>query len=543
MGQFVYSSMRACGWASITCVLAAVTAPLLAQRAVPPDARALAAEGADSVSFARIRAQAIDSSRVMEITSWLSDVYGPRLTNSPNVRAAATWAMREMKSWGLSNVHLESWGPFGRGWANEGFSLEAVSPQHYPIIAYPSAWTPGTNGPVTAQAIMATIDSEPDFAKYRAQLREKFVMLDQVNVLEPHFRPDARRIPDSVLTKVAALPAPAPGVDTTFERILTNYFAELAFEAKRSHFLADEGAAAALLDGGGDDGTVFVSSHGGSWDPRAGTLLPTVVLASEHYGRIARTIAKGIPVTLTLNDRNRFYDDDLNSFNVVAEIPGIDTKLRSEVVMVGGHFDSWQSGTGATDNGAGVATMMEALRILKAAHIPLKRTVRIALWTGEEEGELGSQAYVKQHFADPRSMKLEPEHAKFDVYFNLDNGTGKIRGVYLEGNSAIGPIFDSWMTPFKSDGMKTLTLDNTVGTDHQSFDAVGLPGFQFIQDPIDYGTRTHHSNMDVYEHVVPEDMKWNALVVATFVMQAANRAEKLPRKPLPRAVAAADAAH
>jgi Zn-dependent M28 family amino/carboxypeptidase len=294
---------------------------------------------------------------------------------------------------------------------------------------------------------------------------------------------------------------------------------------------------AALLQGRGDDGTVFVSSTGGSRDTVPTPMLPTMTLAAEHYGRIARTLAKNVPVTMELDVANKFYDADRNSFNVIAEIPGTDPALKDEVVMVGAHFDSWHTGTGATDNAAGSAVMMEALRILKASGVPLKRTVRIGLWTGEEQGLLGSRAYVTQHFGDRQTMQLKPEHAKFSAYYNVDNGTGKIRGVYLQGNDAARPAFDAWMAPFKDSGMKTLTISNTGGTDHQSFDAVGLPGFQFIQDEIEYNQRTHHSNMDVYERIQPDDMKWNSVVVATFAMQSANRDEKVPRKPLPQAVA------
>ena len=305
--------------------------------------------------------------------------------------------------------------------------------------------------------------------------------------------------------------------------------AQPQLQARAICVLADQGAAAVLLQGQGDDGTVFVSSTGGSRDtaPNA-PLLPVAVLAAEHYGRLARTLAKGLPVTIELNAQNRWYDADRNAYNVTAEIPGSDARLKDEVVMVGAHFDSWHAGTGATDNAAGSAVMMEAMRILEASRVPLRRTVRIGLWTGEEEGLLGSRAYVRQHFGDTASRS--PEHARFSAYFNVDNGTGKIRGVYQQGNAAVGPIFDAWMAPFKSRGMHTLTLANTTGTDHLSFDAVGLPGFQFIQDPVEYGTRTHHSNMDLYERIQPDDMQWNAVVVASFVMQAANRDEKVPRK-------------
>jgi Zn-dependent M28 family amino/carboxypeptidase len=258
-----------------------------------------------------------------------------------------------------------------------------------------------------------------------------------------------------------------------------------------------------------------------------------VTLATEHYGRIWRTLEKNIPVTLQMDIDNKFFDADQNAFNVIAELPGTDK--ADEVVMIGGHFDSWHTGTGATDNAAGSAVMMEAMRILKVSGVKLRRTVRIGLWGGEEEGLLGSREYVKAHYGDPETMQLKPEHAKFAGYFNVDNGTGLIRGVYLQGNEAVAPIFTQWMEPFRNLGMETLTIRNTGGTDHLSYDAVGLPGFQFIQDEIEYNSRTHHSNMDMYERVQPNDMMRNAVIVATFVMNTANRDDKLPRKPLPKA--------
>jgi Zn-dependent M28 family amino/carboxypeptidase len=262
-------------------------------------------------------------------------------------------------------------------------------------------------------------------------------------------------------------------------------------------------------------------------------MVPTVVVAAEHYGRVARTLARGVPVTLELDVRNTWHDADRSSFNILAELPGTDARLKDEVVMLGAHFDSWHAGTGATDNAAGSAIMMEALRILQAARVPLRRTVRLALWTGEEQGLLGSRAYVKRHFGDRETMQLTPTHARLSSYFNVDNGTGKIRGIYAQGNAAAAPIFRQWLAPFAGDGARTVTLANTGGTDHLAFDAVGLPGFQFIQDELEYDSRTHHSNMDVFERVQADDMRHNAIVVATFVMQAANRDERLPRKPLP----------
>ncbi|HXD75235.1 MAG TPA: M20/M25/M40 family metallo-hydrolase, partial [Vicinamibacterales bacterium] len=299
---------------------------------------------------------------------------------------------------------------------------------------------------------------------------------------------------------------------------------------KKWQFFIDEGVIAVLDFSRGDDGTVFVQS-GGPRDPKEPPVAPQVTLEVEHYGRIYRTLEKKIPVTLQMDIVNRFHDDDLNAYNIVGEIPGTDK--ADEVVMVGAHFDSWHTGTGATDNAAGSAVMLEAMRILKATGVKLRRSVRIALWEGEEEGLLGSKEYVKAHFGDPATMKLLPDHAKFDTYFNVDNGTGQIRGVYLQGNEAVAPIFQQWMEPFRNMGMTTLAIRNTTGTDHLSFDAVGLPGFQFIQDEVEYNARTHHSNMDTYERLQPNDMMRNAVIVASFVMQAANRDEKLPRKTLP----------
>jgi carboxypeptidase Q len=302
-----------------------------------------------------------------------------------------------------------------------------------------------------------------------------------------------------------------------------------SFTARRMQFFTEEGALALISPGRGDGGTVFVQG-GGSREASAPPGLPTISVAAEHYGRMYRTLEKKMPVRIELDIRNVFHDDP-SSFNVVAEISGTDK--AGEVVMLGAHFDSWQSGTGATDNAAGSAVMMEALRILKQSGLPLRRTVRLALWGGEEQGLLGSRAYVTEHFASRTDMVLKPEHARISCYFNVDNGTGAIRGVYLQGNEAVAPIFEAWMKPFNNIGMSTLTIRDTGGTDHQSFDAVGLPAFQFIQDPLEYGTRTHHSNMDVYERVQEEDMRKNAVIVAAFVYHAANRAEKLPRKPLP----------
>jgi hypothetical protein len=489
------------------------------------------AEKIDLDAVYRIKEEGLQlkSSKVMEIESYLTDVYGPRLTGSPNIREAAEWAQKTMREWGLVNVHLESW-PFGRGWQNQRFVAMAVTPRVFPLIGFTKAWTPGTNGAVTAEAVMAVIQKDEDFEQYRGTLRSKFVLTTALRDVDAHFTAPGHRFTDIELTDMSAQPdaSRAPG---------RNPFQDptrQAFEKKKSQFYVDEGVAA-LIDPSprGDGGTFFVQApQGVSRDPKTPLQAPQVVLAVEHYGRIARMLQKHVPVTLQMDIDNKFYDDDLNAFNVIGEIPGTDK--ADETVMLGAHFDSWHGGTGATDNAAGSAVMLEAMRILKASGVKLRRTVRIGLWGGEEQGLLGSKAYVKDHFGDPTTMQLKPEHAKLAGYFNVDNGTGTIRGVYLQGNEAVAPIFASWMEPFKNVGMTTLAIRNTGGTDHLSFDAVGLPGFQFIQDPVEYDTRTHHSNMDVYERIQPNDMMRNAVIVASFVYNAANRDEKLPRKPLPK---------
>ena len=467
--------------------------------------------------------QEAQRSGLMDTVSYLTDVYGPRLTGSPNIREAAEWTQKTMTAWGISNVHLETW-PLGRGWQNERFFAMAIAPRTFPLIGYPKAWTPGTRGPVTGEAIMAVIESDKDFAIYRGNLRGKFVLSLTMRDVPAHFEAPGHRFTDAELLELAKkLPNPRrPGArgdaDPTFRR-------------RRTQFWIDEGVAAVLDFGRGDGGTVFVQS-GGSRDPKDPPVPPQVTLTVEHYGRIARMLARQVPVTLQMDVANRFDDADLTAFNIIGEIPGTDK--ADEVVMLGAHFDSWHAGTGATDNAAGSAVMLETMRILKATELTLRRTVRLGLWTGEEQGLMGSREYVKAHFGDPMTMVLKPDHAKLAAYFNLDNGTEKIRGVYLQGNEAVGPIFSAWMDPFRTGGMTTLAPRRTGGTDHLSFEAIGLPGFQFIQDAIEYNTRTHHSNMDVYERLQVDDLLRNAVIIASFAYNAANREEKLPRKPLPK---------
>jgi hypothetical protein len=389
----------------------------------------------------------------------------------------------------------------------------------------------GTKGPITAEVALVVIDSAADIAKYRGRLRGKWAMLGLPRVVTAHWESQARRFTDAQLDSMAALPK-----QTSQREGLNSERFRAARELVRQidSLFASEGVAGVLRSGQGDGGTVFAQGTG-SRATNAPPTAPTIIVSAENYGRIARTLAKGIPVKVEIEADNRFFTSDTNSFNIVGELPGTDRRLRDEVVMLGAHFDSWHTGTGATDNAAGSAVMLEALRILKASGVPLRRTVRIGLWTGEEQGLLGSRAYVAEHFGTQDSMGVhaKPEHEKFSSYFNVDNGTGAIRGVYLQGNEAVRPIFQAWMEPFRDLGMRAATIRNTGGTDHLSFDAVGLPGFQFIQDPIEYGTRTHHSNQDVYDRIQEDDMKKNAVIVASFVYLAANRDEKLPRKPLP----------
>jgi carboxypeptidase Q len=482
----------------------------------------------DPGAIGKFQDEGLQHSHILEVMSYLTDVYGPRLTNSPNIREAGDYAVKTLNSWGLANVHEEAWGPFGRGWSNELFVANEVAPRHFPLIAYPKAWTSGTGGFITADAVYAKIEKEEDFDAFRGNLKGKFVMTAPLRPVEAQFEAPAHRFTDQELSDLAQPRPPQPSPDAAAR---ARFLVQQQFNQKLVKFLTDEGAAAWLEPSPHDGGTITVLS-GGSRDPKDPLVLPRVAVAIEDYGRIFRTLEKHVPVTLAVNIINKFYEENLDSFNIIAEIPGTDKP--EEVVMLGAHFDSWDSGTGATDNAAGSAVMMDAMRILKVSGLKMRRTVRLALWTGEEEGLLGSRAYVKEHFGDRQSLELKPDHAKVSAYFNVDNGTGKIRGVYLQGNEEIRPIFAKWMEPFKSVGMTTLSARGAGGTDHVSFDEVGLPGFQFIQDPIEYEPRTHHTNMDVYERIQEADLKQMAVIVASFVYMTANSNAQLPRKPLPK---------
>ncbi|MGA7169488.1 MAG: M20/M25/M40 family metallo-hydrolase [Candidatus Sulfotelmatobacter sp.] len=507
-------------------------------------------EKVDLETTGRIRYEGFHNSKVMDYASGLMDSIGERLTGSPNMKRANEWTRDQFIAMGLSNAHLEAWGPFGRGWANQYVNVRMTSPDVATLLAYPKAWTPGTNGVISGNCIRAIIADKKDFDKYKGKLTGKIVILGDDPEVKPITEAPYKRYSDEDLAKLSDYQIPPDHPAFT----MATFVKRMQFIKDLNQFFADE-KVLTVIDhsrqtyGGG---TVFVQS-GGSYKTGETTTVPQLTMALEHWTRIARLLQQKKDVSLEMNVTNTFYDDDPMQYDTIAEIPGTDKK--DELVMLGAHLDSWHAGTGATDNGAGTIVMMEAVRILKALNIQPRRTIRIGLWSGEEEGLLGSQGYVQNHFGsrppmDDPGMKgmptllrreagevtVKPEQAKVSAYFNVDNGTGKIRGVYLQENEAVAPIFDAWMKPFRDLGMTTLTMRNTGGTDHLSFNAVGIPGFQFIQDPIEYETRTHHSNMDVYDRLQPDDLKQMAVIVAGFVYDAAMRDQMLPRKPIEKAL-------
>jgi len=554
-------------------------------------------------TFDKIKEEGTTRSQIMQTLSYMSDVIGPRLTASPGMKRANDWTRDSLAKWGLQNAHLEAWGPFGRGWTLKRFYAMVDGPTAFPMIAYPKAWSPGTdtlietapqngtkkgkavaavpanqNTAYTADVVRFNATNEAELEQYKGKLRGKIVLIGPIREVRAHFDPQAVRETDKELLDLADAadpqsirrPAGAPqGAPANFQQ-------QAQFNARRFRFLSEEGAAILIDAGRGDGGTIFVQQAAAvqpATPPPAGQTNPTVrdkganvpiqiSASAEHFNRVARMVDAGEKVSMTVDLAVEYQDQDLNGYNTVAEIPGTD--LKDEIVMLGGHLDSWQSGTGATDNGAGCAVMMEAVRILQSVGLKPRRTIRIALWTGEEQGLLGSRAYVRQHFgyfgdgttqqfgggggggggananSTPRVLTKLPEYDKLSAYYNIDNGTGRVRGVYMQGNEAVRPIFRRWLEPYKDvkwyDPAKdmsanTLTLSNTGGTDHLSFDAIGLPGFQFIQDTIEYDTRTHHSNMDVFDRIQADDMKQMSIILAMFVYQTAMNDDKIPRKP------------
>jgi hypothetical protein len=494
-----------------------------------------AQEKVDLAAIQRIKAEAFDNSKVMEHLFYLTDVYAPRISNSPGYRAGAEWTLGRLKEYGFENVHKETVAGFGRGWSCQRFSAHLVEPQYAPLVGFALAWTPGTGGPIAGEPVIAVLRTDADLEKFKGKLKGKMVLTDAPRDIPLPLQPDARRYSEADLERLFA--APEPGARPFGGRPMapaTPFISreeQMAFRRRVNEFLRNEGVAATITGGlRGNNGTVFATS-GGSREVKDPLPPPGVVLIPEHYNRIYRLLDKKIPVKVELEVQATIDESNLDCANLIADLPG--STKKDELVMLGGHFDTWHGGTGATDNSAGVSVAMEAARILKTLKLPLARTIRLGFWAGEEGGFIGSRAYVKEHFGDRTTMQLRPESARLAAYFNYDNGGGKIRGIYLQNNDMARPIFEAWLAPLKDLGATTVTIRNTGGTDHLSFDEVGLPGFQFIQDPLAYDTRTHHSNMDVYDAIPPGDLMQSAAVMAVFAYHAANRDEMIPRKPLP----------
>ncbi len=503
---------------------------------------AFAQEAVNTAAIQKIRAEGLEKSKVMDIAYQITDVIGPRLANSPSIKKGRDWAVKYFKDMGLKNVQQESWGNFGKGWSVERYYAATVTPFYRPIIGYPKAWTPGTNGPIKSEVVLIKADTITDLDKYKGKLAGKIVVIESVMVqpLKNSYTPDVLRYTDDQLAEMATAEATTAGARRPAARCGNNQMAMMMrmrqTRAAINEMLLQEKVGLILTYARGSYGTFF-TSNGASYAVDAKPVAPELEIASEDFLHILRLLRNGEKVEVEAEVKTTFYPEDPKGYNVIAEIPGTDKKLKDEIVMLGGHFDSWHSGTGATDNAAGSIVMMEVMRILKAIDFKPKRTIRVALWDAEEQGLYGSRGYVKQHFADPAKMELLPEHQKLSAYYNLDNGTGAVRGIYLQGNAAARDIFQAWLNPFADLGAKTVTIANTGGTDHQAFDGVGLPGFQFIQDPMDYNTRTHHSNQDTYDRLVEDDLKKSATIIASFVYHTSERAEKIPRKELPKPVA------
>ncbi len=488
----------------------------------------------------RIKDEGLEKSQVMATAFQLTDVAGPRLANSPGLKRAQDWAVNALKTWGAVNAKREPWGKFGKGWEVQKNYAAITAPYYHAIIAIPKAWTPGTNGLIKGDVVVIKIDTITDIDKYKGKLKGKIVMTDVKGNLENTFRSDASRLTDSALTAMANATPVAPGAGGPRRGGQGGPFtpgriqALLALRTAITNLYVSEGVGLVLSQARGTDGTVF-TTNGASYADTAHTVAPELETSGEDYQRILRLSKAGIKVQLEADIKTEFFTNDLQGYDVVGEIEGTDPKLKDQLVIIGGHLDSWHAATGATDNAAGSAVMLETMRILKRVGFKPRRTIRIVLWSSEEQGLFGSRFYVLNHFGDPKTMILKPEAAKVSAYYNLDNGTGKIRGVYLQGNSAIGSIFKEWLAPFKDLGANTVTIGNTGGTDHLSFDAVGIPGFQYIQDNMDYSTRTHHSNQDTYDKLSEADLKQAATINAWFVYNTSQRDEMMPRKELPAA--------
>jgi carboxypeptidase Q len=515
-----------------------------------------AKENIDYTMYQRIRDEGLSNSHVMEYASALVDGIGPRLTGSPNLKRANEWTLDQLTAMGCTNSHLEDWGEFGMGWQQLNTWVRMTSPDTAVFIAQAVPWSPSSPGPVSGQAVWVQVKNDEDLERYKGTLAGKIVLFGDMREVSPVDKPLFQRKSENDLAKEKEYPL-------TSQDEVNDVQAFKRSQERRNatmRFFASEKVLAVIFpsrdgeDSGGSGGTIFVDHRNLPWwsYQRDDALpVPVVVVAIENYGRVFRLLKSNVPVSIEMNVDTKFTGDHEHGFNVIAEIPGTDPELKEEVVMLGAHLDSWASATGATDNGAGTVVAMEVMRIFNTLHISPRRTIRLALWGGEEEG-YGSREYVRQHFGSaplspapdqvdlPESMRkvvgpivLKPEQQKISGYFNLDNGTGKILGVYLQENAAVAPIFSQWIEPLKDIGVTTLTMRDTEDTDHVSFDSVGIPGFQFIQDTMDYMSRSHHSNMDTYERLQGPDLAQAATVEAIFVYNTAMRNQMLPRKPLP----------
>lgn len=483
----------------------------------------------DTAVFQRIRTAELNSSQIPMIAHYLTDVSGSRLTNSPGFKRAGNWAIESMKKWGLQNAGFEAWGEYGRGWDVEEFGISLRAPYTGYIIGYALPWSSNTNGEIRAPVYIVLDSQLPDsvwMEKHREDIRGKIIYLASSGTRHgDDFKPLSTRFTDSELVRI-----PDTYVYTHKQIAFIFPLRKRSLDGKIK--LKEFGALAVLSSRGNyRDGTVFVQNSTGfrKNDP---VLLPEAAISTEDGLRISRLLASGQPVEVALNIKGKFYGDDTKGYNVIGEIPGTDPVLKDQIVMLGGHLDSWNAATGATDNAAGSTVMLEVVRLLDSLHLKPKRTIRIALWSGEEQGVYGSYNYVKNHFGNGETGVLKPEQAKVSAYFNLDDGTGKIRGIFCDGDTAIKPIFEQWLTPFHDLGAQTVTLRGSGSTDHVSFEWAGIPGFQFIQDPLDYESKTHHTNMDTYDYLQLDDMKQAAIIVAAFVYQASMRPDLLPRKKL-----------
>ena len=504
-----------------------------------------ATESVDLDMVTKIRLEEFNNSKVMETASELMDRIGPRLTGSPQMKEANEWTKERLSGWGLANARLESWGPFGRGWTWEGCSVRMTAPTKTQLVAIPEAWTAGTSGPIRGAAARLNIKEVSELEGLKGHFGGKIVFVGEARDIALREKPDSQRYDEERLE--AEFLYEMPGGPPRYNR--AEYAKRREIRKAVNKFLEDEKALAIVSPGRGDMGTFNVQG-GGTWkkgDPQG---LPSLSMEPEHFGRVARLLDRSVPVEIEMDVQAHFIEEDLMQWNTIAEIPGGDKK--DEVVMLGAHLDSWHGATGATDNGAGSVVAMEAMRILKAVGVKPRRTIRIGLWSGEEQALYGSQAYVAQHFAsrpEPSAeekekpfylrkktgpLTVKPEHAKLSAYFNLDNGSGKIRGIYCEDNAAVAPIFREWLAPFADLGATLVTLNRTGGTDHESFDEVGLPAFQFVQDELEYETRTHHTNMDLYERLQKNDLMQASAIMAAFAYNAAMREGMIPRKPMPK---------